>query len=186
MKRITRAQAGFSLPELLVSLLLAGLVSGALLQALLLETQASQRLGRLLRERQQGQRALELVRQEIQQAEWLSPQLRQAAIAPCSLSRRQVVLQLGTASGLITYSLGPAPDPIWRGRVLLRCGPAYGLDGDLAAGQAQHRVLLDALAPEGFTAAMGNKPGLLELNLRRDLAPGQKLEQRVSLALPIE
>jgi hypothetical protein len=97
-----------------------------------------------------------------------------------------VVLQLGTASAVITYSLGPAPDPIWRGRVLLRCGPAYGLDGDLAAGQAQHRVLLDALAPEGFTAAMGNKPGLLELNLRRDLAPGQKLEQRVSLALPIE
>jgi prepilin-type N-terminal cleavage/methylation domain-containing protein len=186
MRPLARPQAGFSLPELLVSLLLAGLVSGALLQALLLETQASQRLGRLLRERQQGQRALELLRQEIQQAQWLSRQLRQADIAPCSLSRRQVVLQLGTASGVITYSLGPAPDPIWRGRVLLRCGPAYALDGGLGQGQVQQRVLLDALAPEGLTTQMGNKPGVLELTLRRDLAPGHQLEQRVSLASPIE
>jgi prepilin-type N-terminal cleavage/methylation domain-containing protein len=186
--RHPRHQGGFSLPELLVSLLLAGVVSGALLQALLLETQASQRLGRLLRERLQGQRALDLVQQELEQALWVrtGDQPVLPAAQACSLTGRQVVLQLGTARGLITYSLGPAPEPIWRGRVLLRCGPAYGLDGGLSAGQAQHRVLIDALAPEGFTAAMGDKPGLLELNLRRDLAPGQQLEQRVSLALPIE
>jgi prepilin-type N-terminal cleavage/methylation domain-containing protein len=137
-------QAGFSLVELLVSLLLAGVVSGALLQALLLDSQASQRLGRQLRERQQGQRALELLRQELQQAEWVR-RGGQGMLPPgpaCSLTGRKVVLQLGTASGLITYAEGPAPDPIWRGRVLLRCGPAYGLDGGLAGGQPQQRVLL--------------------------------------------
>lgn len=181
-------QAGFSLVELLVSLLLAGVVSGALLQALLLDTQASQRLGRQLRERQQGQRALELLRQELQQAQWVrrGDQPLLPAGPQCSLAGRQVVLQLGTASGVITYSEGPASEPIWRGRVLLRCGPAYGLDGGLAAGQPQHRVLLDALAPQGFTAQPGPEAGLLALTLRRDLAPGQQLEQRAVLAVAIE
>jgi prepilin-type N-terminal cleavage/methylation domain-containing protein len=181
-------QAGFSLVELLVSLLLAGVVSGALLQALLLDSQASQRLGRHLRERQLGQRALELLRQELQQAQWVRPG-DQPLLSPgpaCSLTGRRVVLQLGTASGLITYSEGPAPDPIWRGRVLLRCGPAYGLDGGLAGGQPQQRVLLDALAAEGFTTQSGPKPGLLEISLRRDLAPGQQLEQRLVAAFAIE
>jgi prepilin-type N-terminal cleavage/methylation domain-containing protein len=181
-------QAGFSLVELLVSLLLAGVVSGALLQALLLDTQASQRLGRHLRERQHGQRALELLRQELLQAQWVRTghQPLLPAGPQCSLTGRRVVLQLGTASGLITYSEGPASEPIWRGRVLLRCGPAYGLDGTLAAGQVQHRVLLDALAAEGFTTQSGPGPGLLEISLRRDLAPGQQLEQRLLVAFAME
>jgi prepilin-type N-terminal cleavage/methylation domain-containing protein len=181
-------QAGFSLVELLVSLLLAGVVSGALLQALLLETQASQRLGRHLRERQQGQRALELLRQELQQALWVrtGDQPLLPAGPHCSLAGRQVVLQLATAAGLITYSQGAAPEAIWRGRVLLRCGPAYGLDGGLTAGQSQHRVLLDALAPQGFVAGRPGQSGVLELTLRRDLAPGQQLEQSVLLPIPIE
>ena len=187
-QRRSSRQAGFSLVELLVSLLLAGVVSGALLQALLLDSQASQRLGRQLRERQQGQRALELLRQELQQAEWVR-RGDQPLLPPgpaCSLAGRRLVLQLGTASGLITYAEGPAPDPIWRGRVLLRCGPAYGLDGGLAAGQPQQRVLLDALAAAGFTTQSGPKPGLLEISLRRDLAPGQQLEQRLLAAFAIE
>jgi prepilin-type N-terminal cleavage/methylation domain-containing protein len=181
-------QAGFSLVELLVSLLLAGVVSGALLQALLLDSQASQRLGRQLRERQQGQRALELLRLELQQAQWLRTG-DQPLLPPggsCSLAGRQVVLQLGTAQGLITYSQGPAPEAIWRGRVLLRCGPAYGLDGALAAGPVQQRVLLDALAAEGLQAQRAAAAGLLEVTLRRDLAPGQQLEQSALLAIAIE
>lgn len=186
--RKPRHQAGFSLVELLVSLMLAGMLSGALLQTLLVESQASQRLGRQLRERLQGQRALELLRQELLQAQWVRTGA-QPLLPPggsCSLAGRQVVLQLGTASGLITYSEGGAPDPIWRGRVLLRCGPAYGLDGDLTGGKLQQRVLLDALATEGFTAQRRATPGLLEVTLRRDLAPGQQIEQSVVLAIAIE
>ena len=181
-----RLQAGFSLPELLVSLMLAGLVSAALLQVLLVETQASQRMGRLLRERQLGQRALELLRQEIQQAEWVSPQLRRSDITPCSLAGRQVVLQLGTRSGVITYSQGPAPDQIWRGRVLLRCGPAYGLDGALASSTPQQRVLLDALAQDGLVAEESAQAGVLQLTLRRELAGGQQLEQHLPLLAAID
>ncbi|MFM7514726.1 MAG: hypothetical protein ACKO3F_15495, partial [Cyanobium sp.] len=124
---------------------------------------------------------------ELQQAEWVR-RGDQGVLPPgpaCSLTGRKVVLQLGTASGLITYSEGPASEPIWRGRVLLRCGPAYGLDGALAAGPTQHRVLLDALAAKGFTTQSGPKPGLLEISLRRDLAPGQQLEQRLLAAFAI-
>lgn len=176
--------AGFSLPELLVSLLLAGVVTAALVQVLLLEIQASQRLGRLLRERQLGQRALELLRGELQQASWVAGSQRVPAAAACSLAGRQVVLQLGTASGVVTYSLGPAPDAIWRGRVLMRCGPAYGLDGALAAAQPQHRVLLDAMATDGLGAEQRGPGGMLELWLRREPAPGQRLEQQLSFLAP--
>jgi type II secretory pathway pseudopilin PulG len=176
--------AAFSLPELLVCVLLAGVVSAAMVQALLLEIQASQRLGRLLRERQLGQRALELLRGELQQAGWAAGGQRVPAAAACPLAGRQVVLQLGTASGVVTYSLGPAPDAIWRGRVLMRCGPAYGLDGALAAAQPQHRVLLDAMAADGLGAEPRGPAGMLELRLRRELAPGQPLQQQLLLLAP--
>ncbi len=47
----------------------------------------------------------------------------------------------------ITYSIGTAPSAIWRGKGLMRCGPAYGLAGELSSGAAQNRVVLDGLAP---------------------------------------
>jgi hypothetical protein len=47
-------------------------------------------------------------------------------------------------------------------------------------------VLLDALAAEGFTTQSGPGPGLLEISLRRDLAPGQQLEQRLLVAFAME
>ena len=168
-----RARAGFSLPELLIALLLGGALSAVLLQLLLVETGTSQRLGRLLRERQLGQRALELVRQELQQAQWVStgPTLP----APCGLAGRTVVLQLGTPAGVITYSVGAAPSPIWRGPVVMRCGPAYGLSGELASGQAQNRVLIDALLPQAGFAAEPEAAGLLQLRLARQLAADQQL-----------
>ncbi|MBM5825049.1 MAG: prepilin-type N-terminal cleavage/methylation domain-containing protein [Cyanobacteria bacterium M_surface_10_m2_119] len=140
-----RPHLGFSLPELLIALLLGGGLAAVLLQLLVVESGASQTLGRLLRERQLGQRALELVRQELQQAQWASTAL--TVPAGCSLAGRTVVLQLGTPAGGITYSVGASPSPIWRGRVLMRCGPAYGLSGELASTAPQNRVLIDALPP---------------------------------------
>ena len=47
---------------------------------------------------------------------------------------------------LTTYSVGQPPSGIWRGHVLMRCGPAYGLDKEISAGsQHQNRVVLDQL-----------------------------------------
>lgn len=147
------AEAGFSLLELLLALGLGVVLSGLMLQGLIDEGQNGQRLARLLRERAVQRRALALVKAEVALATAVSdtPQLE---VHACSLAGRQPVLHLSTAAGAITYSVGAAPSAIWRGQVLMRCGPAYGLNGQLsAAGPPQNRVVIDGLAerPEPWT-----------------------------------
>jgi prepilin-type N-terminal cleavage/methylation domain-containing protein len=182
--RAPRGQAGFTLVELLVALLLGSLLSGALVQALLVDSRASQRLAVLLRERQLGERALELMRQELRLARWVEE--RAALPAGCSLAGRPVVLQLGTsAGGVITYSVGEAPAPIWRGRVLMRCGPAYGLAGALSAGASQNRVLLDALVEQQGMRLERPAAGLLALRLERRVGPGLPLRQALHTEAPL-
>ena len=154
VKRISpsRAAAGFSLLELMLALSLGLLLSGVMLQGLIDEGQNGSRLARLLRERALQRRALALVAADLALAKAVSemPQLEQHS---CSLADRLPVLHLSTSVGAITYSVGPSPSAIWRGQVLMRCGPAYGLDGQLSSGsQAQNRVVLDGLAerPESW------------------------------------
>ena len=137
---------GFSLVELMLSLSLGLTLSGVMLQGLLAEGQNGARFSRLLRERAAQRRALELVKQDVAQATAVSttPELEQHA---CSLAGRMPVLHLSTPAGPVSYSVGAAPSPIWRGRVLMRCGPAFGLDGRPTAGaQALNRVVIDGLA----------------------------------------
>ncbi|MEX1324768.1 MAG: prepilin-type N-terminal cleavage/methylation domain-containing protein [Synechococcaceae cyanobacterium] len=192
MARVLRSRhGGFTLVELLVTLLLGGLVSAAVLQLLLGDLRQVGRLGRWLRERQAGERALELLREELQRAEWVSLGAGDAPLPPyCSLAGRTVVLQLqgrtlaGAPAGVL-YTVGAAPSSIWRGAVLMRCGPAYGLDGAWSEGAAVPRVLVDALpAGRGFTVT-GSAPGVLQLELTRQLADGQTIRQKqVALAAP--
>jgi len=140
--------AGFSLVELMLSLSLGLALSGVMLQGLMAEGQNGARFSRLLRERAAQRRTLELVQREIAQATAVSttPQQEQHA---CGLSDRVPVLHLSTSAGPITYSVGRAPSGIWRGRVLMRCGPAFGLDGGLSAGsQPLNRVVIDGLVSE--------------------------------------
>ena len=166
MSRIQRSKtaAGFSLLELMLALSLGLLLSGVMLQGLIDEGQNGQRLARLLRERAVQRRTLALVKADLAQATAISPtpQLEQHG---CSLAGRLPVLHLSTAAGAITYAVGPAPSAIWRGRVLMRCGPAYGLDGRLSVGSApQNRVVIDGLAEgpsrwSGCAALMGDTAG---------------------------
>lgn len=175
---------GFTLVELLVVLSLAGMLAALMLQALTAESRAAQRLGQLWRERQLGLRALELVRQELLLASAWSAELRWDP--GCGLADRTVVLQLHTAAGVITYSQGPAPSPIWRGAVLMRCGPAYDLTGALSVGQPQNRVLLDGLpeAAGGLTLGAGGRPGVPLLVLERQLAEGRSLRLELPVLAP--
>ncbi|WP_053068401.1 PilW family protein [Synechococcus sp. GFB01] len=71
-----RRNGGFTLVELLVTLALSGLVIAVVLQLMVGDLQHVGRLGRWLRERQAGERALELVRGELQRAERGGPPLR--------------------------------------------------------------------------------------------------------------
>ena len=166
----SRSAAGFTLVELLLAFAVGVGLCGLMLQAVWAEGNNSQRFARVLRERLVAQRALTLVRRDLQRATRVQITPAAAALAPaCSLAGRSVLLHLDTPEGPVTYSLGKASEPIWRGQVLLRCGGAFGLDGSPSGGQAFNRVLLDGLAMGDAAAAQLASPGVLRLQLRQVL-----------------
>ena len=167
---------GFTLVELLLALCLGVGLCGAILQILLQESQLGARINQSLRERNQQQRTLALIRQDIQVSQRISsdPQNEQHA---CPLTGRLPVLHLSTDKGTITYSVGAAPSSIWRGQVLMRCGPAFDLEGQLSAGStAQNRVVIDALAakPESWTGCADLLGGTGSAGRALDLASSSR------------
>ena len=140
-----KRDAGFSLLELLLACSLGLAVFGIAATALLLEQRLGSRMGGLLRQRQLLLRAHQLIAADVERGIALAPEL----VSTCNLAGRQPWLQiLGVDGSITTYSLGSPPSAIWRGQVLMRCGPAYGLDGQVKVGtRSQNRVVLDGLAP---------------------------------------
>ena len=153
-----------------------------LLQALLLQGRGNERLVRLVREQGVQRRTLALLRSEILRAERLELGESLALQPACSLSGRRPVLHLQTSQGTISYTLGAPPSAIWRGQVLMRCGPAYGLDGEPSAGNSQNRVLVDGLASGGFEAKRSG-PGRLRLGLQQQFRLLDGNRQSISSAL---
>ena len=187
MKR-GRCQAGNSPGFTLLELLLA-LSLGTLFCVLVLRlVGADLRLGRAmavrLSETSRQRRSLELIREELGWAHgWMvNPSVSNRW--PCRMSGRRPVLAIATqlddpqarGEGSIVYSVGSAPDVIWRGQVLMRCGPAYSLDGvPNVRGTFQNRVLLDALPltrGSGFTASPHPQLPVLQLEIEQQLPSG--------------
>lgn len=175
-RRPVRGPAGFSLVELLVAACLGLLVWGVVLQALVADGRQVERLVRQVRERGQQKRVLALLRGDLLRATRVDFAL--GVGAACGLGGRDPVLQLTTPTGPITYTVGSAPSAIWRGRVLMRCGPAFGLHGEPSAGAAQNRVLLDGLTLPGLEAAI-EPDGLLHLRLRQEFESSGSGVQRI-------
>ena len=138
-----KRDAGFSLLELLLACSLGLVVFGVAATALFSEQRLGSRMGGLLRQRQLLLRANQLIAADVERGIALAPEL----VSACNLAGRQPWLQiLGADGSITTYSLGSPPSAIWRGQVLMRCGPAYGLDGQIkAASTFQNRVVLDGL-----------------------------------------
>lgn len=149
----TPSAAGFGLVELLLAMALGLMVCGGMIQALVGEGQNAQRFTWMLRERAHQRRAMALIRDDLER----STAVVGAELAPepvsCGLAGRKPVLQLrvpvSTGEATITYSVGEPPSGIWSGQVLVRCGPAYRLDGTVDLGSTfQSRVVLDGLASD--------------------------------------
>ena len=141
---VLKQQPGFSLLELLLACSLGLVLLAAALQGLLAEQRLGGRLGVLLRQRQLLLRANQLITADVERGVAIAP-----ALTPhCNLAGRQLFLQiLNPDGGLTTYSVGASGSPIWQGHVLLRCGPAYGINGQVRSGSAsQNRVVLDGLS----------------------------------------
>ena len=142
-----RPTAGFTLMELLIALAVGLGVGGALIQVLLAHSTFVQRQARLLRQQEFAQRTRRLVDSDLRQALAVAADPGRETAA-CNLAGRRPVLHLRLPPPLqpITYSRGAAPSGIWGGEVLMRCGPAFGLDGSQSReGAWQNRVVLDEL-----------------------------------------
>ena len=118
------------------------------LQLLLSEARHGGDLALNLLLRRFQQRTLQLIKDDLATASsWrLDPAAESAW--PCPLSGRQALIAITPRHGgsPVIYSLGAAPSTIWRGSVLMRCGPAFNLTGRTRQDSAyQNRVVLDAV-----------------------------------------
>lgn len=159
---------GFSLPELLLALALGLTLATVAIQGLRGASEGAARWILQLRERQVSRRTLVLLRHELGMArDWVSGP-ESGGNAECSLGGRIPVLSLETRGRTITYSVGAAPSRIWRGTVLMRCGPAYDLSGGLSEGQALNRVVLDGLDSTGLEVYREG-PKVVKIQLKRNV-----------------
>jgi hypothetical protein len=181
-----RPARAFTLVELMLALGMGLVVSAMVVQLLLAEGRQGALLVRQWRERTFQRRTLDLVRDDLRRA--VEIRVGSAEGSPCPVSGREPVLQIRTAEGPITYTVGLPPSPIWRGRVLMRCGPAFGLDGEPSRGASQNRVVIDALVPAGFRAEIQGF-GQVRLVMAQEFLPihggVNKLATAVVVAAPV-
>ena len=175
--------AGFTLVELLLAAALGTLLCGGLLQLLLGDLRLSAALAQRLQARRQQQQVLTLIRAERDLGYGVIANPDPSQSWPCTLAGRRAVLAIalspsdpGAESQAIIYSVGAAPSPIWRGQVLMRCGPAYGLDGRIdPESQFQNRVVLDDLPSgdqQGLRATADPQLPVIDLQLEQQLPGG--------------
>ncbi len=175
---------GFTLLELLLALSLGTLLCALMLRLIGADLQLGRALAVRLSETSRQRRSLELIRDELGLAHGWMVDPPVSNHWSCRMSGRRPVLAIATrqddakarGEGAIVYSVGSAPDAIWRGQVLMRCGPAYSLDGlPNLEGNFQNRVLLDALPlgrGSGFTASSHPQLPVLQLEIEQQLPSG--------------
>jgi type II secretory pathway pseudopilin PulG len=142
------AGAGFSLVELLLVAGLGVVLCAVALQLLLGEARQGGALAQRLILRRLQRRTLELIKGDLADAQSWQLQPNPQPDWPCPMAHRDVLIAIHQADGSlpVLYSLGTPPSGIWRGQVLMRCGPAFDLQGrSRASSSYQHRVVLDAV-----------------------------------------
>ncbi len=187
----TRAERGFTLIELLLSISLGSMLFVVLLQLLSADLRLGTSMASRLRESAQQRQTLELIRDELAIGSGWEVDPVSSQQWSCGMAGRQPVLAISLDSShsqssgqTIVYSLGAAPSPIWRGQVLMRCGPAYGLDGVIRPdGKAQNRVLIDGLPKEGlgFQAHQDPHSRVLHLALEQESLAGSRQLRSVAV-----
>jgi len=185
---------GFTLLELLLAMSLGMLLFGVMLQLLLGDLRLGAAMAARLQARSQQRRSLALIGAELSGAAGWQADPEPSERWPCSLAGRRAVLAIATdpadpqarGNAAIVYSIGRAPSPIWRGAVLMRCGPAYTLEGDAnLSGAFQNRVLLDRLPQDGDAAGLIARPQpdlpVLDVTLEQDLSAYGQVTTTASL-----
>ena len=167
--RADRSIAGFTLVELLLAAALGLLFCGVMSQQLIGELRQGGSLAQSLLIKGLQRRTLALVKQDLNQAAAWQIDPSPSADWPCSLAGRRPLLAIQPRNGSnpVVYSLGTAPSAIWQGQVLMRCGPAFDLNGRSRPGSTfQNRVVLDAVETFGISQPDGLPLLKLDLNQR--------------------
>ena len=144
----SRSAQGFTLVELMLAALLGCLLCGSAFQLLFAETRQGGSLAESLQLKQWQRRTLQLVKGGLERASRWQIDPDPFVRWPCALADRQPKLAITPHDGSdpVVYSLGSAPSAIWRGDVLMRCGPAFDLQGGIRNGSRyQNRVVLDGV-----------------------------------------
>ena len=172
---------GFTLLEMMLALSLGSLLFALMLRLIGADLRLGQAMAQRLRETSRQQRSLELIREELALAHSWMVDPPPSTRWPCPMAGRRPVLAIATQADdpqargeqVIVYAVGSAPDRIWRGQVLMRCGPGYSLDGvPTLQGAFQNRVLLDALPQDsgvGFQVHQHPFLPVLELEIEQEL-----------------
>lgn len=154
---------GFTLVELMLSISLAMLFVAMALGVITKDLALGNSMAQRLRERGLQQRSLNLIKEDLARGHGWMVDPPYSNRWPCPLAGRRSVLAIATASDdpeargrAIVYSVGSAPSPIWRRQVLMRCGPAFGLNGEPNfAGSFLNRVLIDGLPSPQSNGELG-------------------------------
>ena len=113
----------------MLAALLGTFLCGVVFQLLFAETRQGGALAESLQLKQWQRRTLELLKGDLERASIWQIDPDASADWPCALAGRQPKLAITPRDGSdpVVYSLGSAPSAIWRGDVLMRCGPAFDL-----------------------------------------------------------
>lgn len=188
---------GFTLVELMLVISVGMLFVAIALGVITRDLSIGQAMAQRLRERGLQQRTLMLIKADLARSYgWLvDPPI--SNLWPCSLAGRQPVLAIATAPDdpearrrAIIYSVGSSPSPIWRSQVLMRCGPAFEINGEPnLVGNFQNRVLIDGLPASlshgelGFVARPDPRLPVLRLELEQQFQlPNGKMQRIRSAA----
>lgn len=189
---MAQRRSGFSLLELLLALSFGLTLLGIIGKAILGDATYSMRLVRMLRERTLTERALALIRMELQESPAVEVMPGAMVRDGCGLKGRTVMLHLdfipvGVVTDQdVTYSIDRKPDPIWRGQTLVRCGPSYGLDGQMEHSAAVSRIWLDALHSDGFVISR-DESSQIRLTVLREFQQLRRepYQDKLTIVIPV-
>ena len=169
MRSTNRSSAGFSLLELLLASSLGLILFGVGMTLLMGDAKRSVTMAAALQGRRWQRRTLALIQADLARAASWQIDPEPSTSWPCALAGRhpRLVIKPRDGSPPVVYATGEAPSPIWRGPVLVRCGPAYGLEGLPSEGAYQNRVVLDGVDRFGVIPHPDLPVLQLELEQRR-------------------